>query len=136
MSHGGDLLGRLVDEDAHPLDSARDLGDYRFHIFDGNVALTPGEDEAEQVDAELDREFDILGPRVAADLDLRHCPLSSRTFASRSGARRSDSPTSAASTPSRSSASISARLSMPLPLPTTWAGGAKRSNPALGSLPT
>src|SRR6202158_818120 len=116
MSHGGDLLGRLVDEDAHPLDPARDLGDDRFHIFDGNVALTPGEDEAEQVDAELDREFDILGPRVAADLDLRHCPLSSRTFASRSGARRSDSPTSAASTPSRSSASISAP-SVLAPLP-------------------
>src|ERR1700737_2275816 len=111
LRNGGDLLGRLVDEDAHPLDRVRNLGDDPLDVVDANLALTAGENEAEQVDAQLDGQLDVLGPRVTADFDPGHRPLSSRTVASRSGARSNASPTRAASTPIRPSASMSARLS-------------------------
>src|ERR1700694_1481228 len=118
-----DLLRGLIDEDADALDAGRHLGDHRFDLVDTNLALAAGEDESEQVGSQLDGQFHVLGPGIAADLDLRHAPLSSRTFASRSTARSSDSPTSTASTPRRRSSSTSARLSMPLSLITTRPAG-------------
>src|SRR5205807_1511649 len=132
--YGCNLFRGLIDEDADAFHPARHPGDERLRLVDADLALTAGEDETEEVDAELDRELDILRPRIATDLDLGHRPLSSRTLASRSGARSSDSPTSAALTPRRSSASISARLSMPLSLTTRWPAGIKGRNRVVVSL--
>src|SRR3982074_101729 len=89
-----------------------------FDVVEPGLALAVGEDKSEEVGAELDRQFDVLGACVAANLDLRHDPLNSRTFASRSAARSSDSPTKTASMPKRPSESMSARLSIPLSLMT------------------
>src|SRR3984893_4697497 len=123
LRNPADLLGRFIDEDANPLDPGRHLGDDPFDLVDPNLALAAREDEPEQVRAKVDSQFNVLAPRVAANLDLCHGPLSSRTFASRSAARSSDSPTSTASTSRRRSSSTSARLSMPLSLMTTRPAG-------------
>src|SRR5207237_9075616 len=105
-----DHLWRFVDEDPDPLDRVRDIAHQLPALLDVDVPFAGPEDEPKQVDAELDREVDVLRPRVPADLDLRHGPLSSRSLASRSAARSSESPTSAASTLRRASASVSSRL--------------------------
>src|SRR5260370_28305760 len=128
-----DLFRGFVDEDAHALDPGRHLGDHVFDLVDANLALAAREDEPEQVGAQLDSQLDVLAPGVAADLDLRHDPLSSRTFASRAAARSSDSPTSTASTPTPPSSSTSARLSMPLSLITSRPAGISGRNRAVVS---
>src|SRR5438105_2679762 len=88
-----DLLRRLIDEDADPLHARRHLGDHILDLLRANLSFAVGEDEPEQVGTQLDGQFHIVGPGVSADLDLCHDSLSSRTLASRSAARSSDSPT-------------------------------------------
>src|SRR5438093_1879792 len=131
LRDGADLVRCFVDKDAHPRDRGRHIGEQRLGLVHANLPLAAGEDESEEVDAQLDRELDVGMLRVPAYFDLCHGPLSSRTLASRSAARSSDSPTSAASTPSRSSSSMSARLSMPLSLITSQPGGISVRNRAV-----
>src|SRR6266568_2133642 len=113
------LLGqRPVDLDRREATVPRDLADLLRGLIDEHTDPFHGQ-------------FDIVGPGVPADLDLRHDPLSSRTLASRSAARSNDSPTSIASTPRRRSSSTSARLSMPLSLITTGPAGMRDRNRAV-----
>src|SRR5438094_3852536 len=131
LRNGGDLLRWFIQKDANPRDRGRHISDQRLRLIDADLPLAAGEDESEQVNAQLDRELDVGTLRVPAHFDPGHRPLSSRTLASRSAARSSDSPTSAASTPSRSSSSMSARLSMPLSLITSQPGGISVRNRAV-----
>src|SRR5207245_4327656 len=84
------------------------------------------EDESKQVYAQPDGDPHPFKLGVPADLDPRHCSTSSRSLAPISGARRSASPTRAASTSSSASALRSALVVMPLSLTTSGPGGIKR----------